>query len=163
MKRPVLAFALSLLLVAPAARAQQAPAVSVTGAVTAPLTLTARELATMPRASVQTESNGIATTYEGVWLAEVLRRAGVPMGSGLRGAALATYVVASASDGYRVVFSIGEIDQELTEGKLLLADMANGKPMVGETGAFRLVVPSDKRGARSVRMLSALTVVQAPK
>jgi hypothetical protein len=114
----------------------------------------------MPRATATTTTDGMSTTYEGVWLSEVLRKAGVPLGGALRGAALSTYVVASASDGYQVVFSLGELDPEMTDGKYLLADKANGRPLFGQDGAFRLVIPNDKRGARSIRMLTSLSVVQ---
>jgi hypothetical protein len=127
------------------------------------LTLTAATLGTMPRATVTTNSNGIETVYEGVWLSDVLKKAGAPLGSALRGAALSTYVLASASDGYQVVFSLGELDPDMTDGQILLADKANGKALFGEDGAFRLVIPKDKRGARSLRMLTSLTVVQLKK
>jgi len=142
---------------------QVAPSVAVTGAVKQPLTLTASDLAAMPRAKAVTDNNGIQTTYEGVWLGDVLKKAGVPLGSGLRGPALAGYVLASASDGYQVVFSIGELDPDMTDGQFLLADTANGKPLFGENGSFRLVVPRDKRGARSVRLLTKIEVVQLKK
>jgi hypothetical protein len=143
--------------------AQLAPTVSVIGAVKTPLTLSAADLASMPRAKAVTDNNGIQTTYEGVWLSDVLKKAGVPLGSGMRGAALAGYVLASASDGYQVVFSVGELDPEMTSGQYLLADTANGKPMFGENGSFRLVIPTDKRGARSVRLLTKIEVVQLKK
>ena len=142
---------------------QQAPSITVTGAVKQPLTLTAADLAAMPRAKAVTDNNGIQTTYEGVWLSDVLKKAGVPLGPGLRGAPLAGYILASASDGYEVVFSIGELDPDMTSGQYLLADTANGKPMFGENGAFRLVIPTDKRGARSVRLLTKIEVVQLKK
>jgi DMSO/TMAO reductase YedYZ molybdopterin-dependent catalytic subunit len=160
------AFVVALAAAAPfatLAAQQSAPSIVVTGAVTAPLTLAAADLAAMPRATVVTANNGISTTYEGVWLSEVLKKAGVPLGSALRGAALSAYVVASASDGYQVVFSVGELDPEMTDGRYLLADKANGKPLSGENGAFRLVVPGDKRGARSIRMLTTLNVVRLRK
>jgi hypothetical protein len=144
--------------------AQQTPAsITVTGAVSQPLTLTAADLANLPRQTVTTTSNGIATTYEGVWVSDVLKKAGVPFGSGMRGSALSTYVVAAASDGYQVVFSAGELDPDVTDGQFLLADKANGKPLFGESGSFRLVIPKDKRGARSIRMLTSLNVVQLRK
>lgn len=133
--------------------------ITVSGAVTTPLTLMPADLAALPRATVSTTSGGITTTYEGVWVAEVLKKAGAPLGAGLRGGALSTYVIASASDGYQVLFSLGELDPELAGGQFLLADKANGQPLFGENGSFRLVVPTDKRGARSVRMLSRLHVV----
>ena len=52
------------------------PSLQVTGAVKQPLTLTADDLAKMPRATVRTTNNGMETVYEGVWLYEILKRAG---------------------------------------------------------------------------------------
>jgi hypothetical protein len=141
---------------------QSAPSIAVSGDVKQALTLTAADLAGMPRATVTTNNNGIARVYEGVWLSDVLKKAGVQVG-GLRGPALAVYVVASASDGYQVVFSIGELDPEMTDAQFLLADKADGKPLFGEDDNFRLVVPKDKRGARSVRLLNKIEVFQVKK
>jgi len=140
-----------------------APAVQVIGAVQHPLQLTADDLATMPRATVKTTSNGMETIYEGVWMYEVLKRAGVPQGTALRGKALASYVLAEAQDGYEVVFSLAELDPSFIDNEVLLADTANGKPLFGEQGRFRLVAGKDKPGARSVRMLAKLEVVQLRK
>jgi DMSO/TMAO reductase YedYZ molybdopterin-dependent catalytic subunit len=156
---------LSGLLAASLMAAQNAapPSIQVTGAVKQQLTLTADDLAKMPRASARTTSHGIETVYEGVRLHEVLKRAGVPQGEALRGKALAGYVLAEAQDGYQVVFSLGEVDPAFIDNEILLADTADGKPLLGEQGRFRLVVPKDKREARSVRMLSKLEVVQLRK
>ena len=137
--------------------------IQVTGAVKQPLALTADDLAKMPRASVRTTSNGMETVYEGVWLHEVLKKAGVPQGNELRGKALASYVLAEAQDGYQVVFSLGELDPAFIDNQILLADTANGKPLFGAQGRFRLVVPKDKPGARSIRMLTKIEVVQLRK
>lgn len=145
-------------------QAQEAPpTLQVTGAVKQPLTLSADDLAKMPRASVKTTSNGMETVYEGVWLHEVLKQAGVPQAEALRGRALASYVLAEASDGYQVVFSLGELDPAFIDNEILLADTANGKALFGAQGRFRLVVPKDKPGARSVRMLTKIEVVQLRK
>ena len=159
-----LMFLLLILSSALAAVARQAsPSISVSGDVKQPLTLTAADLAAMPRAKAVTDNNGVQTMYKGVWLSDVLKKAGVPLGPGLRGPALAGYVLASASDGYQVVFSIGELDPDMTDSQFLLADTVNGKPLFGENGPFRLVIPKDKRGARSVRLLSKIEVVQLRK
>jgi len=77
----------------------------------------------------------------------------------LRGKALASYLVASASDGYQAVYSLAEIDPVFTDSQVLVADSADGKPLMGAQGTFRLVAPKDKRGARSVRMLAKIEVV----
>ena len=143
---------------------QQARAtIEVTGAVPQPLSLTAEDLAKMPRASSGTKGSDTDTFYEGVPLHEILKKAGVPLGSALRGKALASYVLASAQDGYQVVFSVAELDPSFTGIQVLLADTANGKPLTGTSGRFRLVIASDKVGARSVRMLTRLEVVQLRK
>ena len=144
--------------------AQGAPAnIQVTGAVKQALTLSADDLAKMPRASVRTSNAGMETVYEGVWLHDVLKMAGVPQGGELRGKALAGYVLAEAQDGYQVVFSLSEVDPAFIDNEILLADTANGNPLFGAQGRFRLVVPKDKPGARSVRMLTNLEVVQLRK
>jgi DMSO/TMAO reductase YedYZ molybdopterin-dependent catalytic subunit len=144
--------------------AQETPSsVEVTGNVQQPLTLTADDLAKMPRASVRTTNSGMETVYEGVWLHEVLKKAGAAQGSTLRGKALASYVLAQAQDGYQVVFSLAELDPSFIDNQILLADTANGKPLFGAQGRFRLVVPKDKPGARSIRMLTKLEVVQLRK
>ena len=139
------------------------PTVQVTGAVKQALTLSADDLAKMPRATVKTTSGGIETVYEGVWLHEVLKKAGVPQGSELRGKALSGYALAEAQDGYQVAFSLAELDPSFIDNEILLADTANGKPLFGAQGRFRLVVPKDKPGARSVRMLTKIEVVQVRK
>lgn len=141
----------------------QQPSIEITGAVAKPLTLTRNDLTNMPRASVKTKSYGLEVNYEGVWLHELLKQAGAPSGTDLRGKALASYVLAEAKDGYQVLFTLAEIDPVFTENQVLLADQADGKPLVGVQGPFRLVAPKDKRGARSVRMLIRLDVVQLRK
>jgi DMSO/TMAO reductase YedYZ molybdopterin-dependent catalytic subunit len=144
--------------------AQDAPSgLQISGAVKQPLTLTSDDLAKMPRASVKMTSSGLETTYEGVWLHEILKRAGVPSGSELRGKALTTYLLVEAKDGYQVLFSLAEIDPAFTENQVLLADMADGKPLVGSQGPFRLVAAKDKPGARSIRMVTRIEVVQLRK
>src|SRR5258705_8737833 len=84
----------------------------VKGAVAHPLTLTRADLAAMPRTkmTVTDPHSKARNTYEGVLLAEILRKAGVPQGEHLRGKALATSVVVDAADGYRVVYAIAELD-----------------------------------------------------
>jgi len=140
---------------------QGPPSVEVSGDVQQKLALTVEELAKMPRAMVRLEGGG--GTYEGVWLHEILKKAGAPLGDRLRGKALGTYVLAEARDGYQVVFSLAELDPSFTSGQVLLADKLNGGPLEPDQGPFRLLVASDKPGARSVRMLVRLEVVQLKK
>jgi hypothetical protein len=91
-------------------------------------------------------------TYSGVPLVDLLAHLGVPHGKDLMGKALADYVVATGSDGYKSVVALGEIDPEFHPGMVLVADAMDGKPL-DKAGPFRLVVTEDKRPARSVRNL----------
>jgi Oxidoreductase molybdopterin binding domain len=136
------------------------PYIQVTGAVKQPLTLNAGDLAKNAAIHGTMTNNGMETIYEGVWLHAVLKKAGVPQGSELRGKALAGYVLAEAQDGYQLAFSLGELDPAFIDNEILQADTANGKPMFGAQGRLRSVVLKDKPAARSVRMLAKLDVVQ---
>lgn len=147
------------------AQAPPAPAtLSVTGDVTMPLTLTAADLAKMPRETVSVDDqDGSKVQYQGVPLRELLARAGAPLGKQLRGKALASYVVAKARDGYQVVFGIGELDPAFGNAQIIVADQRDGKPLFEYQGPFRLVCPNDHAGARSIRMLQTLEVVRLQK
>jgi len=59
-----------------------------------------------------------------------------------------------------VVFSLGELDPALTGSEIIVADRADGKPLVAPQGPLRIVVPNDTRPARSIRMLERLEVVR---
>lgn len=161
MFRTISSSLLAVLLLAGALDARQTASIAITG--TAALTLTAADLAQMPRAAVNVTSGGMEIRYEGVWMHEVLKKAGVPLGEQLRGKALTTYVLAEAQDGYQVVFSVGELDPAFADNQVLLADKANGQALFGDDGAFRIVTAREKRGARSVRMLTRLEIVQLRK
>ncbi len=163
--RILLASALFLAAAFASAQAPKAaPSLSITGDVATPLTLTAADLAAMPRETVSvSEEDGSKVQYEGVPLREILKKAGAPLGGQLRGKALASYVLAKAQDGYQVVFAIGELDAAFANEQILVADKRDGKPLFEYQGPFRIVCPNDKAGARSVRMLETLQVIRLLK
>lgn len=135
----------------------------VAGDVTKALTITPADLKAMPRTNVTVSDAGKDTSYEGVLVGELLQRAGAPVGRDLSGKAVASYVRASAKDGYQVVFSLAELDPGFTSNDIIVADTVDGKPLFDYQGPFRIVAPKDKRGARSIRMLQRLEVVRLVK
>ena len=149
----------------PAAPAQSAAvrALAVGGDVAKPLSLTPDELKAMPRTRVEVKEEGRTIGYEGVLVGELLKRAGAPLGGELRGDAVASYVVVSAQDGYRAVFSIAELDPGFTSNDIIVADTVDGKPLFAYQGPFRIVAPRDSRGARSIRMLERIELVRLRK
>lgn len=136
----------------------------VTGDVRAPLSLSPDELKAMPRNRVEVkDEDGRTVAYEGVRVGEILKRAGAKLGSDMRGNALSTYVLASASDGYQVVFSLAELDPVFTGSEVIVADTIDGKALFAYQGPLRIVAPRDTRPARSIRMLERIEVVQLKK
>jgi hypothetical protein len=119
----------------------------------------AEAFAKLPRQTLKTsDPAGTPATYEGVSLAEVLKAAGVTLGKDLKGPLLANCLMVQAADGYRVVFSLPEIDPEMTDRVVLLADRKDGKPFDAKEGPYRLVVPHDKRHSRWVRQVNRISV-----
>ena len=161
---------ISFILITPSVRvafAQTAPATAdlrISGAVSTPLVLTVADLKNMPRKqlSVVNPHNKKTEAYEGVLLEDLLRKAGVAQGENLRGPAMATCVLAEATDGYRVVFSLAELDSGILESEVIVADTMDGAALGAKEGPFRLVAPHEKRPARWVRMLKSITVVRIP-
>jgi DMSO/TMAO reductase YedYZ molybdopterin-dependent catalytic subunit len=135
---------------------------SVAGEVSTPLTLTAAELARLPRQVVKvSDRQGKLLVYEGVALTEVLRRAGAPLGESLKGEAMSTYLLVEARDGYRVVFALAELDPAFANSVVLLADRRDGQPLDALEGPLRLVVPAERRQARWVRQVRRLVIRRA--
>jgi DMSO/TMAO reductase YedYZ molybdopterin-dependent catalytic subunit len=137
----------------------QAQTIQVTGEVQQRLTLSAADLAAMPRTSVTAnDKQGVAHSYSGVALAELFRAAGVTTGGHLRGKNLAKYLLVSCADGYQVVFSLAELDSDFTDRVVILADQMEGKPLPDGIGPFRIVVPGEKRPARNCFQVKTLSI-----
>ena len=106
---------------------------------------------------------GKEETYEGAPLAELLRRAGLPQGESLRGAAMTAYIIAEGADGYRALFAAAELDSSFQDSDVIVADTLDGAPLTAHEGPLKLVAPHDKRPARWVRTLRSLTIGKVPK
>lgn len=158
---------LALILVAAMAAAQQpvsvqqAPLVVKTiGGQT--LTLEGQDLAKLPQIKLDAEDHdGNKHEYEGVKLRDVLTKAGVATGNDLRGKEMTDYLIVEASDGYRVVFSLAELDPDFGNMQAILAKSVDGQPLGAKEGPLRLIVPGDKRQARWVRMVTTVSVTRA--
>lgn len=136
---------------------------AVSGEVATSLKLTADDLAKLPRIKVQAKDHdGKVSGFEGIELAEILKLAGVKFGEQLKGKDLALYLVVSASDGYKAVFALPELDHAFTDRIVLLADRRDEKPLSEKEGPIRIVVPDEKRPARWVRQVTELTIRRAP-
>ena len=121
---------------------------------------TPARLAALPHktVTVHNEHTKADETYSGVQLIDLLTPLGVtdkPRGKDFR-----LYVVAAGSDGYEVVYSIGEITPDVSNATVIVADTENGKA-IADDGPLKLVATGEKRPARWVRNLVAIRVIAA--
>jgi hypothetical protein len=121
-------------------------------------TWTAATLAALPHKSitVHNEHTKADETYSGVALIDLLTPLGVHAQP--RGKDFKLYVVVAGSDGYEVVYSIGEITPDVSDATVIVADTENGKGLAGD-GPLKLVATDEKRPARWVRNLAVIRVM----
>ena len=75
---------------------------------------------------------------------------------------LTSYLLARGSDGYEVLFSLGELDPAFGAITSLVAYDVDGAPM-GNNGFARIVMPGDFRGGRYISSLASIQVVAVPE
>jgi len=119
------------------------------------------ELAALPHKQVAVFNAHSKTneTYTGVVLADLLSKAGVPLGESVRGKLFMIGIVAQGTDNYSVLYSLAEVDPSIHTGDVIVADMLDGQKL-GKDGAFKMVSSEDKRPARWVRNLTSISVVK---
>lgn len=131
----------------------------ISGEVEHPLELSLSDLAGMPRKeAVLKDKEGKPFTYSGVPLPEILAKAGIPSGKEVHGANLSKYLLVRCTDGYRVLFSLAELDLSVTDKNVIIADKINGEPLFESRGPLRLVVEGEKKPARSCYQVTELIV-----
>lgn len=124
-----------------------------------PITRTLAALKSMPAMSVQVQDDsGAAAEYTGVSLQVLLAASDVEFGKAIRGSRLTQYVVVSAADGYRALFSIAEVDPAFRQRSILLCYAKNGSSLPEKEGPLRLVVADEIRHARWVRQVTTIEV-----
>lgn len=126
------------------------------------VTLSAEQLAALPRETVRAEAHGQTLTVQATPLAAVLRAGGIAPPEKVHGAALRQVLLATAADGYAVSFAWGELDPALGGRQVYLVQNGAGAELKDGEGPLRLVVPADARPARWVRQLQGLTLISPP-
>lgn len=133
----------------------------VRGDVSTPLDLTITDLEALPRHTENARDHeGAEAKYEGVPLHEILRKGGVSMREDLRGPALRSGFLVKARDGYAALFSVAEVDPDMTDRVVFLADLKDNEPLPSGQGPLRVIVTGEKRHARWVREVTEIEVVR---
>src|SRR5277367_2189727 len=87
--------------------AQTLQIINVDGHATA---LTAAQMAKLPHTTVNAREHDSDAQFSGVPLAELLSRAGIELGDGLRGPRMTEVLLVTAADNYKVAFALAECD-----------------------------------------------------
>jgi hypothetical protein len=122
-----------------------------------PVVFSAAEIEKLPHVELRTSKDRV---YTGVPVYEFLRRTGV-IWEGHCSPLLTCYVLVEGADGYRVLFSIPEIDPEQCHKMVILADCCNGKPLGAAEGSFETIEEDAKQKGRWVRHAAKISLVQA--
>jgi DMSO/TMAO reductase YedYZ molybdopterin-dependent catalytic subunit len=147
--------------------AQVTTSVTVAGNVAENLSLTvadlkrfpAHQVEYVPRNSAEEKAAGPARRYTGCLLRDVLTAA-KPVESKPR-ELRKSYVVATASDGYEVVFSWAELFVSPVGDSVFVVYERDGAPLPDDEGRIGIIAVTDTRPVRHVKWLRSLTLRSA--
>lgn len=106
-----------------------------------------------------THQRGDTVLYDVVRLVDVLALAGVPTRDQLKGEELQKLVVVTAGDGYKVLFTLPELDPKTDEAAVLLAIGQDGNLLNKAVGPLRIIAPNDRLHSRWVREVRYVDIV----
>ena len=155
-------FACPVALVAQATTSATAPTLTLVGLDGRSRAVSSADFASLARHDTTVSAHQVSGRYSGVALTDLLALVNAPLADSLRGRSLATYVLVEAADGYRVLFSIAELDANFTDRIVIVADRKDGQPLAAAEGPYRLIVPGEKRPARWARQVTRISLGRAP-
>jgi DMSO/TMAO reductase YedYZ molybdopterin-dependent catalytic subunit len=145
--------------------ASPAPAwsIEISGEVATPGPLTLADIQALPAETVEVayrmdDGTEVEHSYTGARYWDVLQLAGPRIEPDMPQSSLRMYLVLTATDGYVVVLSMGEIDPEFGGHPYLLAWAEDGQPLPAERGHLMLVLPGDRSEGRYIWSLVSIEV-----
>ena len=127
---------------------------TVSGAVTQAKRFDLSALQALP--TLTSSVGGISYTGVSFW-SLLTATVGIPLDPTVKNDLLGKYVVATGSDGYQAVFSLGELSPDFGNQPDLIAYAADGAGL-GSNGFARIIVPNDVKKGRWVSNLVSLEV-----
>lgn len=135
----------------------------VTGPTGGDASVTAEALAKLPAVSVTvsfgTEGGQHQASFQGPLLWDVLAQTGA-IDASRRREQVRAIVLIEGRDGYTAALAVGEIAPDFEGKQVILAERMDGRPL--EPGHWRIIVPADRRGGRSVRDVARIAVTPPP-
>ncbi|MFD2201663.1 molybdopterin-binding protein [Shivajiella indica] len=143
------------------AQSYQHATIKFTGEFPNPFELSMEDLKSMPQSEVPgKDKDEKIHRFQGVFLIDLLKKGGLEFGTGLKGKNQAQYLLVEAADGYKVIFSLPEIDPEFSGKQIIVAHSRDGIALEEGVGPFRFVVPEEKLHARWIREVVAIKLIK---
>jgi len=98
--------------------------------------------------------------YTGVALSDVLAKAGIALGDSAKKKTITTYIIVSAADNYKAIYTLPEIDPLFANRVIMLADRVDKKPLPEGYAPYQIIVPGEKKHARWMRQVTSIQVVK---
>jgi DMSO/TMAO reductase YedYZ molybdopterin-dependent catalytic subunit len=155
--------AITATLLTAAAEAQTSGTLKVVGLDGATKSLGAAELQTLPQMEYADSGANGTVIYRGPSIRSIVTLAGAPAGHALRGPSMTIVVLAEATDGYKVAYTLAELDEQFGARTAFVALAQNGQPLASAEGPLRVVMPGETHHARWIRQLSVLRLVRADR
>ena len=145
------------------ARAQgPGPALTLIGDSGRTRTLTSAELGALPQVEVrEVDKDSSRIVFRGPTIRDLMTLVGAPAGHALRGPSMLLVVIAEASDGYKVAYTLSELDEQFGARIAILAFTQNDGPLPASEGPLRVVVAGEQHHARWTRQVVRLRLVRA--
>ncbi len=123
-------------------------------------TFSAADLRQLPQRTVNVHNahTNAYESYAGVTLSDLLARAGFAVSKATQPKMLHSYLRATGTDKYWVIYSLTEVESSEHAGDVIVAISMNGGKDLGADGELKLVSTEDKKPQRWVRNLTAITL-----
>lgn len=142
------------------------PSLRIEGFPTPPEEIPLTSLMARPSEEFEWGHEGKSNRYRGIPLVSLLEERGLESGKGgdavpkrTKHTGLKSVLVATATDGYQVVFSYAELSASVGSTKAWLVWEMDGKPLPESMAPLRIVVPTDSGADRCLYQVRRLTVV----
>lgn len=151
---------LSLMLTTAIGVKAQISGITITGDDITPTTITKSMFTDMKQVIIMAKGHDDKVhRYSGVTFSDILAKAGVMLGDSAKRKTILSYVIVTAADNYKAIYTLSEIDPLFANRSIILADRADKKPLPAEDGPFQIIVPGEKKHGRWVRQVTGIQVV----
>jgi len=135
--------------------------ITISGEGITPLTITKSMFADMKQAVIMAKAHDEKVhRYSGVTIANLLTKAGVMLGDSAKKHTVTSYIIVTAADNYKAIYSLAEIDPLFASRSIIVADREDRKALPVENGPFQIIVPGEKKHGRWIRQVIGIQVVQ---